>query len=136
MRRGDPAELRSRLSGRPPAPPREWPELLGQLADDVLAPMSRLAQAGYFAFIPTSSTFPGALGDLIAGALDIDAGSWMSAAGPSQVELVVLDWFKEWIGYLHDAAGVLVSGGSAANMTALACARETLLGSMSELVVL
>jgi glutamate/tyrosine decarboxylase-like PLP-dependent enzyme len=136
MRRGDPAELRSRLSGPPPASPREWSELLGQLADDVLRPMSRLAHPGYFAFIPASSTFPGALGDLIAGALDIDAGSWMSAAGPSQVELVVLDWFKEWIGYPQDAAGVLVSGGSAANMTALACAREALLGSMSERVVL
>jgi hypothetical protein len=30
---------------------------------------------------------------------------------------------------------VLVSGGSAANMTALACAREALLGAMSEQVV-
>ena len=34
--------------------------------------------------------------------------------------------FKQWIGYPEQAAGVLVSGGSAANMTALACAREAL----------
>jgi glutamate/tyrosine decarboxylase-like PLP-dependent enzyme len=97
--------------------------------------MSRLAHPGYFAFIPASSTFPGALGDLISSALDIDVGSWMSAAGPSQLELVVLDWFKEWIGYPADAAGILVSGGSAANITALACAREALLGPMSDRVV-
>ncbi|HEY3727436.1 MAG TPA: aminotransferase class I/II-fold pyridoxal phosphate-dependent enzyme [Solirubrobacteraceae bacterium] len=135
MRRGDPGELRRRLSGPPPQTPRNWPDLLQQTADDVLGPMSRLAHPGYFAFIPASSTFPGALGDLITSALDIDVGSWMSAAGPSQLELVVLDWFKEWIGYPSDAAGILVSGGSAANMTALACARETLLGSMSEQVV-
>ena len=64
------------------------------LADDVLAPMSRLAHPGYFAFIPASCTFPGALGDLIASALDIDVGSWMSAAGPSQVELLVLSWLR------------------------------------------
>src|SRR5206468_111344 len=93
------------------------------------------AHPGYFAFIPASSTFPGALGDLIASALDIDVGSWMSAAGPSQVELVVLDWFKGWIGYPAQAAGILVSGGSAANVTALACAREALLGPMSDRVV-
>lgn len=135
MRRGDPAELRERLSGPPPAGPRPWPELLTQTADDVLGPMSRLAHPGYFAFIPASSTFPGALGDLITSALDIDVGSWMSAAGPSQLELVVLDWFKSWIGYPEDAAGILVSGGSAANMTALACARESLLGPMSDRVV-
>jgi glutamate/tyrosine decarboxylase-like PLP-dependent enzyme len=135
MRRFPPGELERRLSGPPPARPRAWPELLAQLADDVLAPISRLGHPRYFAFIPASSTFPGALGDLIASALDIDAGSWMSAAGPSQLELVVLDWFKEWIGYPPDAAGILVSGGSAANITALACAREALLGPMSDRVV-
>jgi aromatic-L-amino-acid decarboxylase len=134
MRRGDAAQLRG-LNGPPPSAPRRWPEVLDQLANEVLAPMSRLAHPGYFAFIPASSTFPGALGDLIASALDIDVGSWMSAAGPSQLELVVLDWFKDWIGYPAQAAGILVSGGSAANITALACAREALLGPMSDRVV-
>jgi len=128
MRRGDPHELRARLGGPPPGEPREWGEVLEQLAGEVLAPMSRLAHPGYFAFIPASSTFPGALGDLIASALDIDVGSWMSAAGTSQLELTVLDWFKDWIGFPPTAAGVLVSGGSAANITALGCAREALLG--------
>ncbi len=135
MRRGDPSELGRRLGGPPPEQPRPWPELLAQMAEDVLRPMSRLAHPAYFAFIPASSTFPGALGDLITSALDIDVGSWMSAAGPSQLELVVLDWFKQWIGYPADAAGILVSGGSAANMTALACAREALVGPMSDRVM-
>jgi glutamate/tyrosine decarboxylase-like PLP-dependent enzyme len=135
MRRGDATELAAALSGPAPERPRGWDELLAQLERDVLGPMSRLAHPGYFAFIPASSTFPGALGDLIASALDIDVGSWMSAAGPSQLELVVLDWFKEWIGYPPQAAGILVSGGSAANITALACAREARVGSMSDRVV-
>jgi glutamate/tyrosine decarboxylase-like PLP-dependent enzyme len=135
MRRGEPNELRRRLSGAPPREPRAWPELLKQTEDDVLGPMSRLAHPGYFAFIPASSTFPGALGDLIASSLDIDASLWMSAAGPSQLELTVLEWFKDWIGFPPEAAGILVSGGSAANITALACAREALLGPMSDRVV-
>jgi glutamate/tyrosine decarboxylase-like PLP-dependent enzyme len=135
MRRAEPAELRDRLGGPPPRSPQDWDTLMERLATDVLGPTSRLAHPGYFAFIPASCTFPGALGDLVAGALDLDVGSWMSAAGPSQVELTVLDWFKEWIGYPAEAAGVLVSGGSAANITALACAREALLGPMSDRVV-
>ena len=136
MRGAAPDDLRACLGGPPPEQPRAWDELLDQTVRDVLGPMSRLAHPGYFAFIPASSTFPGALGDLIASALDIDVGSWTSAAGPSQLELVVLDWFKEWIGYPAEAAGVLVSGGSAANITALACARESLIGPMSQEVVL
>jgi glutamate/tyrosine decarboxylase-like PLP-dependent enzyme len=72
----------------------------------------------------------------MASALNIYACSRMEAAGPSQIELVVLDWFKQWIGYPGEAAGVLVSGGSAANITALACAREALLGTMSDRAVI
>src|SRR5206468_489394 len=60
---------------------------------------------------------------------------WSLSSGPSQLELVVLDWFKQWIGYPSDAAGVLTSGGSAANMTALACARESVVGAMSDRLV-
>src|SRR2546423_5226665 len=135
MRRGDPVELAGKLGGPPPELGRDWPDLLQQTASDVLGPMSRLAHPEYFAFIPAASTFPGAMGDLIASALDIDVGSWMSAAGPSQLELVVLDWFKQWIGYPAQAGGVLVSGGSAANITALACAPEALIGAMSDRVV-
>src|SRR3954452_20153223 len=135
MRRGSGEDLRRRLLGPASDDPRPWDELLAQLERDVLGPMSRLAHPGYFAFIPASSTFAGALGDLIAAALDIDVGSWMAAAGPSQLELAVLDWFKSWIGYPADAEGVLVSGGSAANITALACARESLVGAGSDRAV-
>ena len=44
-------------------------------------------------------------------ALNVYAGSWMEAAGPSQVELTVLDWFKDWLGYPAAASGLLLSGG-------------------------
>ena len=97
--------------------------------------VARISHPGYLAFIPGEGTWPGALGDLIASALNIDACWWLGASGPSALELVVLDWFRQWVGYPEGAAGVLVSGGSAANLTALACAREARLGSMDERAV-
>ena len=39
------------------------------------------------------------------------------------------------MGYPIGAAGVLVSGGSAANLTAIACAREAIVGPMSPRIV-
>jgi aromatic-L-amino-acid decarboxylase len=123
LRRASPAEMTDRLPGLPDRP-GDFDALLAQLERDVLPFMSRCDHPGYFAFIPAAGTFPGALGDFIASALNIYNGSWMEAAGPSRVELIVLDLFKQWIGYPPAAAGVLVSGGSAANMTALVCARQ------------
>src|SRR5712691_12841992 len=51
-------------------------------------------------------------------------GAWMESAGPSQVELEVIDWFRNWRGMPAGTAGLLVTGGSAANLTALLVARE------------
>jgi aromatic-L-amino-acid/L-tryptophan decarboxylase len=135
LRRGTPTELAQRLNKPPPEGPQSFERILEQLATDVLPFISNNDHPGYFAYVPGAGTWPGALGDLIASACNLEVSSWVQAAGPSQVELTVLGWFKQWIGYPEQAAGVLVSGGSAANLTALACAREALLGAMSDQVV-
>ena len=87
--------------------------MLARLSEDVLPYMNRADHPRFFAFIPSCQTFPGAVGDFIALALNVYVGSWMESAGPSQVELTVLDWFKDWLGYPPAAAGILLSGGSA-----------------------
>jgi glutamate/tyrosine decarboxylase-like PLP-dependent enzyme len=121
-----------RLSSGAPAQGRRFEDILAELEEHVLPFVAHWGHPGCFAFIPGSSTFPGALGDFIASALNIDTGAWSWGSGPSHIELIVIDWFKQWIGYPSAAAGVLVSGGSAANMTALACAREATVGAMSD----
>ena len=130
LRRASPQEMRKRLGGPAPEAPGEFSEILERLQKDVLPYRSRVDHPGFFAFVPSSGTWPGALGDLIASACNIYAGSWMESAGPSQLELQVLGWFKDWVGYPEGAAGALVTGGSAANLTALACARDALAGEM------
>jgi aromatic-L-amino-acid decarboxylase len=132
LRRASPAEMRERLGGPPPEQPEAYEQILEGLERDVLPFASRDGHPRFFGFIPFSGTWPGALGDLITSACNFYTGSWMESAGPSQVELEVLGWFKNWIGYPAEAAGTLVSGGSAANMTALACAREALAGPMRD----
>jgi aromatic-L-amino-acid decarboxylase len=136
LRRATPAEMACRVDPVAPGGGRDIETVLEHLQIDVLPYMSRLDHPGYFAFIPACGTWPGALGDFVASALNIYAGSWMEAAGPSHLELVVLDWFKQWIGYPTHAGGLLVSGGSAANITALACARETLVDATTERTII
>ena len=46
------------------------------------------------------------------------------AAGATQVELEVIDRFRTWLGMPTGTAGVLVTGGSAANLPALLVARQ------------
>jgi aromatic-L-amino-acid decarboxylase len=135
IRRATPEEIRSRLHGPPPEEPEAFEDVLAQLERDVLPFTSRGAHPGFFAFIPFATTWPGALGDFIASACNVYGGSWMESAGPSQVELEVLSWFAEWLGLPGDASGILTSGGSSANLNALACARETRVARMDDRLV-
>src|SRR4029077_17640543 len=132
VRTATPRELHERLAMPPPEAPAPFEEILAGLERDVLPFVARISHPGYLAFIPGEGTWPGELGDLIASALNVDTCWWLGAAGARVVELVVLDWLRQWVGYPEQAAGVLVSGGSAANLTALACARESRMGAMNE----
>src|SRR5437763_3033567 len=135
VRSATPHELQQRLAMPPPEDSVAFGEILDGLERDVLPFVARIGHPGYLAFIPGEGTWPGALGDLIASALNIDTCWWLGASGPSTLELVVLGWLRQWVGYPDEAAGVLVSGGSAANLTALACARETRIGEMDDSAV-
>jgi aromatic-L-amino-acid decarboxylase len=136
VRATTPEELHRRISIPPPEEPVAFEDILAGLEADVLPYVARISHPGYLAFIPGEGTWPGALGDLIASALNVDTCWWLGSSGPSALELVVLDWFRQWVGYPEGAQGVLVSGGSAANLTALACARERLIGPMDDRAVI
>ena len=99
LRRATPESVAARLAGPPTDEGEPFEAVLEALFRDVLPYSSRTAHPRYFAFVPSAGTWPGALGDFIASACNVYAGSWMESAGPSQLELEVLDWFKEWVGY-------------------------------------
>ena len=81
----------------------------------------------FFAFIPSAPNFVSILADALAAGTNVFAGTWVESSGPSQVELVVMDWFKGMLGLPDTSAGLLVSGGSVASLTALAVARRAVL---------
>ena len=124
LRRAGAAEMRSRLGGPPPEQPGEYGAVLARVIADVLPYAARSDHPGYLAFIPSFTTWPAALAELMAAAANPYCGAWMESAGAAQVELEVIDWFRTWLGLPAGTAGVLVSGGSAANLTALLVARE------------
>jgi glutamate/tyrosine decarboxylase-like PLP-dependent enzyme len=136
VREASPEHLRRRLQEPPPDEGRPYEDVLARVFADVTPYRGRPDAPGYLAFIPGFTTWPSAMADLIASALNLDGCWWAGGAGMTQLELTVLGWFADWIGYPPDASGVLVSGGSAANLTALACARERLAGAMRDDLVI
>ncbi|MEO8295892.1 MAG: aminotransferase class V-fold PLP-dependent enzyme [Gemmatimonadota bacterium] len=112
------------VSGPAPESGRDFEGLLDILNERVFAHTAREPHPGFLAYVPSCPTFPAVLGDWLAAGFNCFGGAWTVAAGPSAVELTVLDWFRGWLGMPHGTGGLLTSGGSAATVTALVAARH------------
>jgi glutamate/tyrosine decarboxylase-like PLP-dependent enzyme len=135
LRRASPAEMRARLGGPAPEQGGGLDAVLGRVIEDVLPYAAGTNHPGYFAFIPYFTTWPAAVAELIATAANVSPWAWMESPAATQIELEVIDWFRGWLGMPEGTAGVLVSGGSAANLTALLVAREAAGGPSEHSVV-
>ena len=82
----------------------------------------------FFGYVASPSTPAGAYADLLASALNQNVTSWRSAPAATEVERTVVRWLAELVGYASDAAGLLTSGGSMANLTALLMAHRARAG--------
>jgi glutamate/tyrosine decarboxylase-like PLP-dependent enzyme len=128
----DPAATASRSAMeqllREPAPERgaDFADVLAQFRRDVLPHNMRTNHPRFLAFVPAAPSFVSVLGEWLCASTNLFAGFWMESAGAAQVETVVLDWFKGWLRFPDSAGGLLTSGGSEANLTALVAAREAL----------
>lgn len=118
------SELNASLVGPPPENPADFESILATLDEHVFPYHAREPHPGFLAYVPSCPTFPALLGDWIATGYNFFAGVWPVAAGPNQIEMVVLEWIRSWMGLGPGASGLLTSGGSAANMTAVVAARH------------
>jgi glutamate/tyrosine decarboxylase-like PLP-dependent enzyme len=127
-RKGKRADLEAVLREALPEQGADPLETLDLLEREVFSRIMHLDHPRFFAFVPSPGNFLGALADALASGFNVFAGTWLEASGPAMVELVTIDWLREACGLPPAAGGLFVSGGSMANLTALALARHVRLG--------
>jgi aromatic-L-amino-acid decarboxylase len=103
-----------------------YESLIAKLFDDYIPRSFNAAGPGYLAYIPGGGVFHAAVADLIADSVNRYVGVCAAAPLLAQIEANVVRWFCQIIGLPRGAGGVLTSGGSLANFTAIATARDEL----------
>lgn len=99
---------------------------LGEAALSALADVvahSRAQNGRFFGYVQGSAEPVAALGDFVASVLNQNMTAWRSAPAGVTIERTVVRWLAEAIG-CGGFSGTLTGGGSAANLMALAMARE------------
>lgn len=96
-----------------------------RLFRDVIVPATRpMDDPLNLAYIPSAPSIAATLFDVVVSASSIFAGNWEAGAGAIHAENEALRWIAGLAGFPEDAGGCFLSGGSAANLSALVAARH------------
>lgn len=125
-------ELEALFREPPPETPRDPAEVLDRLERDLFPRFMPISHPRFFAFVPGPSNFVGAMADALASGLNPFLGTWFAGSGPAEIELVTLEWLRDLCGLPPETGGLMVSGGSMANLTALCAARHDRLETRGE----
>jgi len=117
-------ELSHRLKESMPEQGTRIEAILEEFFNDIVPCSFNTAGPGHMAYIPGGGIIHSAIGDLIANAVNRYVGIWLGAPGMVQLETNVIRWFCDIMGLPKDALGILTTGGSMANFSAIIAARK------------
>jgi aromatic-L-amino-acid decarboxylase len=117
-------QIREQLDSSLPEEPTNFDELLHTFRDTLIELSRHNGHPRMFGYVQAPGTAIAALADLLASALNANLTAWRSAPAAVELERLTIAWINQIIGFNRNAAGLFVSGGSMANMAALAAARR------------
>ncbi len=122
----DPAQFETLAGG---------PGETGRRLDEILSDLDLAGRAGIYhpsgghmSYIPNAGMFTAALGEFLAAGLNRYTGVSAAAPGLVAIEHGLIDWMTSLFAMGGDASGLLLSGGSMANLTGIVTARTARLG--------
>ena len=116
------SELAALFAEPPPEQGIDDAALLAELRDKVLRYSRHNGHPRQFAHVCASPDPVGALADLLVSILNQNVTAWRSAPAAVTVEREVLRWLDALVGFEGEGDGLLLGGGSAANLHAVGAA--------------
>ena len=116
-------ELSKRFGASLPRAGASVDVVLGDMLELMDGTTRKNGHPGFLAYVCSSADPLGVLADFWISALNQNVTAWRSAPGATSLELQVVRWLSELVGF-DGEHGMLTSGGSMANSTALAAALQ------------
>ena len=136
------ADYRQNIEQRPVAPNEKPGAIIGRLSNEapesgepietILADVDRVIVPGvlhwshpqFLAYFGSTSTAPGLYAEMISATLNVIAMTWRTSPAATELETLVIDWLRQWLGLPNEFGGVIYDTASIGIMHALAVARE------------
>ncbi len=125
--KADSANIFSRVSEPPPEDPAPYGPLFDQLERDIFPNTMHVDHPRFFAFVPGPGNYVSVMAEALSAGHNTFVGTWLGGSAAAAIEIVTIDWLRQLCGFPQSAKGLFVSGGTMANVTALAVARKVML---------
>lgn len=100
-------------------------EVFNHVVKNVLSHIDLLTHPKFFSFVPSPSNYISVMADTIASGFNIFSGGWANSPAAAEIEILTINWLLEMFKFpVTSGGGILTSGGSMANLTALTTARR------------
>jgi aromatic-L-amino-acid decarboxylase len=121
-----PAVVREALAAQRTLPERgaDPAQLLHHAADLLFDHSLFNGHPRFWGYITSSAAPIGALGELLAAAVNPNVGAWLLSPMASEIEGQTIRWIAEMLSYPVDCGGLFVSGGNMANLVCFLAARQ------------
>jgi aromatic-L-amino-acid/L-tryptophan decarboxylase len=117
-----PAEVAAGFAGGLPEDGESPESLVADWRERVAPHLTAVGSPRHFAYVNGSGAMIGMFAEALAACTNTNAGAWKLGPAATEIERQCLRWIARFVGYPEDAGGILVSGGTMANFTALLAA--------------
>ena len=121
-----PSTVRRALDAQAPLPMNgaDPAQLLHRAADLLFEHSLFNGHPRFWGYVTSSPAPFGALGEMLAAAVNPNCGAWLLSPMASEIEAQTIRWIAEMIGYPTSCGGLFVSGGNMANIVCFLAARQ------------
>src|SRR5205085_1661114 len=119
-----PGAVLAQLEAAPPESGTPVEQILADVDRIIVPNVAHWAHPQFMSYFGCTTTSPGILAEMITAALNVNSMTWRTAPAATELETLVLDWLRQWLGLADEFSGVVYDTASISTMHALAVARE------------
>jgi aromatic-L-amino-acid decarboxylase len=120
----EPGAVRARLPAQPPDDGEPFEKVLSDVDRLIVPGMVHWSHPMFLGYFGWTTTAPGILAEILSAPLNVNAMTWRTCPAATELETVVIDWLRQWLGLPDGFGGVVYDTASVGIMHALAVARE------------
>jgi glutamate/tyrosine decarboxylase-like PLP-dependent enzyme len=124
FRNSSPADLYSLVNEELPETGQSMDTIMKDLKVKVIDQATMNAGPHFYSYVLSPGNQPGLLADYVASYLNQNTTKWHLNPAGAEIEKVTIRWIGSFINYSPDSTGILLSGGSMANLVCLNVARN------------